>query len=440
MKKILLLLTITFTFAFSNVGKITALKGEVYIIRDSKQINAKSGSILILKDQIKTQNKARALILFNDNTSITVGNNSTLSVNEFVMDLTHPKRSKTNFGFGNGIFRTITGKIGKVNPQGFKIKTKSASIGIRGTTLDTSVKLNSNGVEEVSVAFLKGHGFITSDLTGIEIAVNTGENANMLQNGQHLLSKGALKETEQINRDAKELKSITSKKKEKKKSSAESIDTADVESGVNSLTEDAKEDVNEDIITNQANELNETSTDEFNETLNNITRESMCPTSLLCTTYDSYISDFGYLKNDAGSIIGSYVEGTETPSGIIQSYISQNQLGSYSGNVNGLINGTINTGGEINLNFDFGSSSFDGDIILYTDNWEAEIVGSLSASGFSSTSISDASGTNVTGISGELKGKFYGQNAEAVGGTFNLNAGTDQVIGVFGASGSVTSP
>ena len=144
MKKILLLLTITFTFALSNVGKITALKGEVYIIRDSKQINAKSGSVLILKDQIKTQNKARALILFNDNTSITVGNNSTLSVNEFVMDLTHPKKSKTNFGFGNGIFRTITGKIGKVNPQGFKIKTKSASIGIRGTTLDTSVKLNSN--------------------------------------------------------------------------------------------------------------------------------------------------------------------------------------------------------------------------------------------------------------------------------------------------------
>ena len=184
---------------FSNVGKITSVKGEVYILRDSKQILAKSGTILILKDQVQTMKKAKALVLFNDNTSITVGKNSLLAVNEFVMDFKTPSNSKTNFGFIQGIFRTITGKIGKINPKGFKIKTKTASIGIRGTTLDTSVKILPDGREEVSVAFLKGYGIITSDTTGISTTVNTGEKASIKPGVETKSQKGALAETRQMN-------------------------------------------------------------------------------------------------------------------------------------------------------------------------------------------------------------------------------------------------
>jgi len=444
MKK-LLLLFITITFAFSNVGKITALKGEVYIIRDSKQITAQTGSILILKDQIKTQNKARALVLFNDNTSITVGNNSTLSVNEFVMDFDNPKKSKTNFGFGKGIFRTITGKIGKVNPSGFKIKTKSASIGIRGTTLDTSVKILPNGTEEVIVAFIKGHGFITSDVEGIEIAVDTGENANMLQNGQHTLNKGALIETQKMNQDAKELKSASTKKKEKKKSSASDIETPDVESEVNSLTEDAKEDVNENIITSQANELDKTNeldkSNELDQTLNNITRHTMCPTSSLCASYESYnITDFGYRKDNTGTILSTYVNGTTTATTTVQEYIDLGQIGTYTGNIDGLKNGIDSIYGTISLEMDFGLQNFSGDININTDTWAADIEGSLDTEGFSSTSIT-STGTNVIS-SGSVSGKFYdaGVGAEAVAGTIKLNSGSDQIIGAFGATGSITTP
>ena len=486
MKKLLLLL-ITTTFVFANVGKITALKGQVYIIRDSKQITAKTGSILNLKDKIETKNKARALVLFNDNTSITVGNNSILSINEFVMDFENPKNSKTNFGFGKGIFRTITGKIGKVNPKGFKIKTKSASIGIRGTTLDTSVKILADGTEKVSVAFIKGHGFITSDILGIEIAVNTGENANILQNGQHTLNKGALIETQKLNQDAKTLKSTSTQneKKKKKNSSEESIDTGDVESEVNSLTEDAKENVNEDIITNKATELKEPVTDDpidepttddpvdeptiddpvdeptiddptdepttddpadepttddpVDEIISTITKETMCPTANICATYSSYgVTDFGYLKNDTDTVIGSYIEGTETSSHVIEEYISNGQTSTYNGTIYGLYSGTnigsSTTEGTIQLNMDFGTSTFDGNMLIYNGNWQVNIVdGTLNSTGFLSDNLS-GTGNGAAITSGKLNGNYYGTDADAAAGTFNVSTGEEQVIGVFGST------
>jgi hypothetical protein len=137
--KILFILSINFLILFANIGKITSVKGEVYIDRNNNQIAARSGSILEIKDKIITKDASKALVLFNDKTSITIGNNSILAVKKYVFDTKVPSNNKASFGFGNGIFRTITGKVGKLNPKGFTIKTSSATIGIRGTIFEVSV-------------------------------------------------------------------------------------------------------------------------------------------------------------------------------------------------------------------------------------------------------------------------------------------------------------
>jgi hypothetical protein len=426
MKKILLLL-ITITFAFSNVGKITALKGEVYIIRDSKQISANTGSILILKDQIKTQKKARALVLFNDNTSITVGQNSSLSVDEFVMDLKNPENSKTNFGFGKGIFRTITGKIGKVNPKGFKIKTKSASIGIRGTTLDTAVKILPSGEEEVSVAFIKGHGIITSNINGIDIPVDTGENANMLQNGQNIVSKGPLKETKQMNKEAKELESEA----QNNTTASSNINLEEVLTEIDALTNNENEDKTQKSIISSNNALD--------KLIESTTKDTICPSSSLCTSYTSYnITDFGYLKNDSGTIVDSYIQGTETSPSVINNYIHTNQTGTYNGTIygeqSGTNIGTSTTEGTIQLNMDFGDKSFNGNMVIYNGNWQVSIAdGSITAKGFSSDTLSGTAGSDAI-TSGNINGQYYGSDAAAAAGTFKVSTDTQQVIGVFGST------
>ena len=131
MNKILLILLLSFSFIYAKVGKITALKGEVIIVRDSANINGKLGSDIFKDDRIKTGKNARAQIVFKDNTIISLGKESTFAINDYLFEAKKP--AKASFGFGKGIFKTITGKIGKINPKKFKLKTKTATIGIRGT-------------------------------------------------------------------------------------------------------------------------------------------------------------------------------------------------------------------------------------------------------------------------------------------------------------------
>jgi len=118
---------------FANIGKILALQGTVNIVRNGMPIVAFNGIDLEEKDVIKSGPKAQAQIVLTDKTTITIGKNSTFKIEEYFYDKT--EQSKLSMKFDNGIFQTVTGKIGKINKNRFKLKTKSTSISIRGTTI-----------------------------------------------------------------------------------------------------------------------------------------------------------------------------------------------------------------------------------------------------------------------------------------------------------------
>lgn len=156
MQKIIFTLLILTNFLFASIGQITALVGEIKISRDSKEFVAKLGEKLEKKDIVKSTQGSKAQISMNDNTIITIGQNSTLNILDYVYDETKPKNSNASFAFMKGSFKSITGEIGKLNKEKFKLKTKSASIGIRGTTIlgnqeiiactDGAITVTSNGV------------------------------------------------------------------------------------------------------------------------------------------------------------------------------------------------------------------------------------------------------------------------------------------------------
>jgi hypothetical protein len=106
----------------------------------------------------------------------------------------------------------------------------------------------------------------------------------------------------------------------------------------------------------------------------------------------------------------------------------------YSGDIFAKVNGVSSTG-DIQLNFDFAnqSSGLDGKITITQGNWIANInSGTISNSGFSSTDIESATTSSIQNINGELDGKFYGKNADVVGGTLNLQSGSNSANGIFG--------
>lgn len=134
MKKIIrLLIFIMFGTSLleASVGKITAISGNALLERGSSHVSAALGSSLESKDSIVTAKDSKAQLTFNDNTIITVGKQSKFSVEEYLFDATSDSTGK--FNMVSGTIRVLSGKIGKIAPEKFAVKTKTATIGIRGT-------------------------------------------------------------------------------------------------------------------------------------------------------------------------------------------------------------------------------------------------------------------------------------------------------------------
>lgn len=142
MMKFFLFILLTLN-AFSAIGNIMALRGTAEVHRGTnKVITAQSGMKIEKGDKIITQSKTRAQVILKDDTIITIGANSSFQFDNFFFD--GSKKSTLSMRMNRGFFRSVTGEIGKIAPERFKVKTSSATIGIRGT--DFSVRLQ-NAIE-----------------------------------------------------------------------------------------------------------------------------------------------------------------------------------------------------------------------------------------------------------------------------------------------------
>lgn len=135
--KLILFLLLSIS-AWANIGIVMVAKGEVKIKRVAYVVllDAKSGMKLLKSDEVFTQAKSRAQIILNDDTIITVGAKSSMTFEDFVLD---GNKSKVDMRANRGFFRSVTGKIGKLAPERFKVKTASATIGIRGTDFSGNI-------------------------------------------------------------------------------------------------------------------------------------------------------------------------------------------------------------------------------------------------------------------------------------------------------------
>lgn len=105
-------------------------KGIAEVKRAEELLKASSGMELFQGDEITTKEKSRVQVMLKDNTVITIGANSAFGFEEFFLD---GENSKVSMKAKRGFFRSVTGLIGKIAPNKFKIKTASVTIGIRGT-------------------------------------------------------------------------------------------------------------------------------------------------------------------------------------------------------------------------------------------------------------------------------------------------------------------
>ncbi len=178
----IIFLTLLFfsTSVFANVAKVVALVGDATITREGKTIDLTKESILLKHDEIKTSNNTKVQLLFKDNTIISIGNNSTFQIYNYLYDEENNK-FEAKFNMFKGTFKTITGKIGKKAPENFLLKTKTASIGIRGTQIVISIEDN-----QEKIFCTEGRIFVQKNNSNLSTSVNAGEFISVNQNTNKL--------------------------------------------------------------------------------------------------------------------------------------------------------------------------------------------------------------------------------------------------------------
>ncbi len=132
---VLLVLLVPAGVVLGNEGAIGIVKvanGNTFINRDGQRSLAKPGDALLQHDVIETAEDGSLGVTFKDNTRLSLGPNSRITVDEFTF-----KPGTREFSFVTRITRGtllyLSGLMAKLSPESVSVKTPVATIGIRGT-------------------------------------------------------------------------------------------------------------------------------------------------------------------------------------------------------------------------------------------------------------------------------------------------------------------
>jgi hypothetical protein len=120
-----------------DIGKVIAYTSGATMLREGKTEALALHAGIRVSDTIQTDAGGRVKILFNDDSSVSLGPNTTMDMNEYA-----DAGDKPSFGIHvpQGMVRAITGKIVDQNPDGFKMSSPEATVGIRGTIVTMHVE------------------------------------------------------------------------------------------------------------------------------------------------------------------------------------------------------------------------------------------------------------------------------------------------------------
>lgn len=125
-----------------DAGRVSFVSGNVTAsLPDGSIRPLRRGDAIVGGDKISTQT-GRIQIRFSDGGFVSLQPNTVFGVDEYLYSNRKPEETSLFFSLLQGGMRTITGAIGKVNKQSYKVRTPVATIGIRGTGYRASVTPN----------------------------------------------------------------------------------------------------------------------------------------------------------------------------------------------------------------------------------------------------------------------------------------------------------
>jgi hypothetical protein len=121
------------------VGYVKTVTGEAWVSSLGQRVRAEPGTPLMLGSHLKTQAQASLGVTFKDNTVMSFGPDTELTVDEY---LYAPAQGQLRLGTSllKGSMNYISGVIAKLKPDAVSVKTPTGIIGVRGTQFVAKVE------------------------------------------------------------------------------------------------------------------------------------------------------------------------------------------------------------------------------------------------------------------------------------------------------------
>jgi hypothetical protein len=114
------------------IGYVKTLSGAATITTNKNKVAAQLGTPLFQGSQLKTGPKSSMGVTFKDDTVMSFGADTELTVDEY---LYAPSQGKLKLGssLAKGSMNYVSGVIAKLQPDAVTVKTPTGTIGVRGT-------------------------------------------------------------------------------------------------------------------------------------------------------------------------------------------------------------------------------------------------------------------------------------------------------------------
>jgi hypothetical protein len=121
-------------FAQSSAAKVMAISGSATVTdAQGRTRQLEKGAELRPGERIVTTQGALIQIRLNDGGYMSIRSSTEMVIDRFVYDEKEASKSSFLVSLIKGGFRSITGLIGRTNPNAYQIRTPTATLGVRGT-------------------------------------------------------------------------------------------------------------------------------------------------------------------------------------------------------------------------------------------------------------------------------------------------------------------
>ena len=156
-----------------KAGVVTHLSGVLNVTRldgTSKIISVKSE--VMEGDTLRTEIDTFARIKFNDGGEVVLRPESILKLDNYAYDAAQKGQDNFMASLLKGGLRSVTGLLGKRNPDRFKLNTSAATIGIRGTHFGAVICNNDCANIPTVTGQAPGNGLYTDTAQGATVVTN----------------------------------------------------------------------------------------------------------------------------------------------------------------------------------------------------------------------------------------------------------------------------